>query len=399
MKGLKRKICLAVQRYGLEVNGGAELLARQIAEKLTDFYDVTVLTSKAIDYSTWENEYQLDEEEINNVHVLRFPVEHPRTSKAFNFYNDKFLLGKLTREEEQIWVNEQGPYVPALIDYIRNMKSDYDVFIFFTYLYYQTTMGVPEVKDKAIVFPFAHPEPFMNMAIFDNVFLLPRGFIFETEEERKLVRSKYFNYKIPYFIGGAGVDLPSNISSERFKKKYQVDNYIVYVGRIDTGKNCDELFRYFLKYKQLHPSNLKLVLLGKEMIQIPHDSDIISLGFVSDQDKFDGIAGSNFLVLPSKLESLSIVVLEAFSLSRAVLVNGECSVLKEHCDESKAGLYYEDECEFIKDMEVLLDNEDQRNHMGIAGKEYVHRKYNWDVIINKISDMIEYVRSTGSDYD
>jgi len=395
----KRKICLAVQRYGLEVNGGAELLARQIAEKLTVYYDVTVLTSKAVDYNTWQDEYHRNTEDINGVHVIRFSVEHPRISEKFNAINDKFLLGKLTREEEQDWVNEQGPYVPRLIEYLHENKNTYEVFIFFTYLYYQTTMGVPEVKDKAIVFPFAHPEPFMNMAVFDNVFLLPKGLIFETEEERKLVRNIYYNYKIPYFIGGAGVDLPSDVSAERFKIKYHIDNYIIYVGRIDMGKNCDELFDYFLKYKQQHPSNLKLVLLGKEMIKVPKNPDIVSLGFVSDQDKFDGISGSRFLVLPSKLESLSIVVLEAFSLGRAVLVNGKCSVLKEHCDESKAGLYYENECEFSKDMEILLEDEKRCNLMGIAGKEYVNRKYNWDIILNKISDMIEYVRCIGNNHD
>lgn len=46
------------------------------------------------------------------------------------------------------------------------------------------------------------------------------------------------------------------------------------------------------------------------------------------------------LVLPSKFESLSIVVLEAFSLKIPVLVNSACEVLKSHCIKSQGGLYY-----------------------------------------------------------
>ena len=49
---MKKKICCVVQRYGIEVNGGAELHCRQISERLVPYYDVDVLTTKAIDYMT-----------------------------------------------------------------------------------------------------------------------------------------------------------------------------------------------------------------------------------------------------------------------------------------------------------------------------------------------------------
>lgn len=72
------KIAIIVQRYGLEVNGGAEYHARLLAEQLVKKHEVTILTTKASDYVTWDNYYKLSNEVINNVKVKRFKTDHPR---------------------------------------------------------------------------------------------------------------------------------------------------------------------------------------------------------------------------------------------------------------------------------------------------------------------------------
>ena len=52
---------------------------------------------------------------------------------------------------------------------------------------------------------------------------------------------------------------------------------MVYVGRIDENKCCPELFRYFAEYEKRNPnSTLKLVLMGKEIIEVPKRDDIVS---------------------------------------------------------------------------------------------------------------------------
>ena len=81
---MKKKILFVVQRYGLEVNGGAELHCRQLAERLKDEYDVSVLTTCAIDYVTWKNEYKEGIEHINGVKVIRKKVDFERNQKKFN---------------------------------------------------------------------------------------------------------------------------------------------------------------------------------------------------------------------------------------------------------------------------------------------------------------------------
>ena len=206
-----------------------------------------------------------------------------------------------------------------------------------------------------------------------------------------LIRDKFFNYYIPYVIAGSGVDIPETINENDFKTKYNLNDYIIYVGRIDEGKNCKELFDNFLRYKEENPSNLKLVLLGKNMMSIPDNKDIISLGFVSEEDKFNGIKGSRLLVLPSKYESLSIVVLEAFSLNIPVLVNKNADVLKGHCDKSEGGFYYDNYEEFKEYLDKLLNDEELNNVMGNNGHKYVKDNFRWPIIIRKIRSIIEYV--------
>ena len=68
-------VAFVVQRYGPEVTGGSEALARAVAERLSPFHDVTVLTTCARDYVTWRNELAAGESEESGVRVRRFPVE------------------------------------------------------------------------------------------------------------------------------------------------------------------------------------------------------------------------------------------------------------------------------------------------------------------------------------
>ena len=39
---MKKRVAFVVQRYGLEVNGGAELLTRGLAERISDIYDTEI---------------------------------------------------------------------------------------------------------------------------------------------------------------------------------------------------------------------------------------------------------------------------------------------------------------------------------------------------------------------
>ena len=137
--------------------------------------------------------------------------------------------------------------------------------------------------------------------------------------------------------------------------------------------------------------------MGKAVCDIPKSPDIISLGFVSEEDKFDGIKGAKALILPSKFESLSISVLEAMTLSVPVIVNGICDVLKGHCVKSNGGLYYKNYFEFEGCINYMMEHPEEYAIMCKNARKYVEDYFQWDDIMKKFDSIIERVGKASDD--
>ena len=395
---MKKKIAIINQRYGLEVNGGSELYSRQIAEKLIAKYDVEVLTSCAVEYVKWSNYYKEGVEQINGVTVRRFKTLHEREPKVFSALDSMMLSNPHIEEEiSEQWIEHMGPYCPELVEYVDKHQDEYEAIIVVTYLYYTAVKSIVRIKNKAIFIPTAHQEPFIHFDMYKKVFGAADAYVFLTDEEKDLVHSIFHNEDVPYEVMGVGVEVPEVVDSERFKKKYNLDNYLIYVGRIDEGKDCPRLFKYFLEYKRRVKNDLKLVLMGKAVCDIPKSPDIISLGFVSEEDKFDGIKGAKALILPSKFESLSISVLEAMTLSVPVIVNGICDVLKGHCVKSNGGLYYKNYFEFEGCINYMMEHPEEYAIMCKNARKYVEDYFQWDDIMKKFDRIIERVGKSDED--
>ncbi len=385
---MSKRIAFVCQRYGLEVNGGAELHCRQLAEHLKDLYDVDVITTCAEDYVTWADSYPAGEENINGITVRRFKVARKRDKKKFARISEGVIGQPHSPESEERWIDEQGPYSPECVEYIKEHASDYHAVIFMTYLYYLTARGMALKLENAFLIPTAHDEPPIYLSYYKNVFENAKGIIYNTIEEKTFCEKMFKVSETPGVIAGVGVDVPDREELFDAKKRYGLEDYILYIGRIDKSKGCETLFKYFEEYKKRNGGNLKLVLCGKSVMDIPSREDVVSLGFVSDEEKFSLINGSRCLVLASEFESLSMVVLESMAYEKPVLVNGRCMVLKGHCRKSNAGLYFENYFEFEGALNYLLSHEEECAKMGANAKKYVDENYRWDIIIEKVRSLI-----------
>ena len=390
-----KRIAIVSPRYGVEVTSGAARYARQIAEKLVQRYEVDVLTTKAVDDSTWRNWYARDVENLKGVTVRRFNVLREKAGNL-DAYTSTYLQeckeDKKSVAIEKIWIEKYGPYAPDCIRYIMHHKQDYDVIIFVGYMHYLTVAGMPEAAQKAVLIPLIEGEsPCFQFITFQQMFTMPKAFLFLTDEERMLVRKKFRTQGIPCEVMGTGADVPDDIDERGFYHKYQIrDTYIVYAGKISEDKDCPQLFHYFTEYRRRNPQiPLKLVLMGKEICPVPEHEDIISLGFVSDHDKFSGIAGAAVLVSPCPHENMPDAVMSAMALGVPVLVNGACGTLRELCVKSNGGLYYENFFEFEGALNVLMTRDDVYSQLSRNERVFIKRNYQWDVIIENFMKLMK----------
>jgi len=385
----KRRVALVVQRYGEEVNGGAELLARWLAERLNSMAEMHVITTCAVDYHTWDNAYPAGESRLNGVRIHRFAVDAQRkedfAEQTIHLFDDDRTLF-----DELQWMKDQGPYSTGLLDYIRTSYHDYDLYIFVTYLYPPTVFGLPLVSDKAILLPMAHDEAYLRLPVLRSLFHLPRAIVYNTEPEMRLVNRIAHNEHVPQIVAGVGINQPENISADRFRRKYGIDgSFIVYAGRIDSAKNIPELLDYFIRFRDEDDRDVKLVLIGRSNLELPEHPDILPLGFVSEQDKFDAMAAADVLVTPSIYESLSMVIMEAWLAGTPTLVNGRSEVLKYQTRRSNGGLYYYDYDEFTVILGMLLEDGALRERLGQQGRAFVTENYNWDIVMAKYQALLE----------
>lgn len=386
------KVAFVVQRYGLEVHGGSEFHCRAVVERLRDAVEVEVATTCAVDYMSWKDAYPAGRDEVNGVPVWRFPVDAPRDVARFNRLSQRVLLGAHSREDEYAWMRSQGPYSTAFLEFLRNHRRAYDVFVFFTYLYGTTFFGLPLVKERSILVPTLHDEPPVYLGIYGELFQLPRGIIFNTPEERQFVAGRFPLRRAREVVAGVGIDLERDGDARRFRDRFGVEGpFLLYVGRVDPSKGCGELFAHFRRYARAHPGKLKLVVVGKAVMPMPKHADIVPLGFVSEEDKVDAYKAACALVMPSRYESLSMVLLEAWAQGTPALANGTCRVLVGQCRRSGGGFYYTTYAEFEECLRYLLENTTAREQMGKSGRAYVEERYRWEDIREVYLDMIEWV--------
>lgn len=370
------RIAFVVQRYGEDVHGGAEMECRLWAERLAVRHDVQVFTTCARDYLTWADFYAPGTATLNGVPVHRFAVDAPRDLDAFNAFSHTVFGGAHSDAQEHEWMRQQGPCSQALLDAIAARAAQFDLWVFMTYLYATTVFGLPLVAERAVLTPTAHDEFTIYLRIFRRVFGQARYLLYNTATEERFLRRLYPDLALRGSEIGLGVDLPplaANGSS--------IDPpTLLYVGRVHTSKNCEQLYEYAMRYKAERRSPLRLVFAGRADIALPAHPDVVHLGYVSDADKQRWLQRSTLLVQPSAVESLSIVCLEAWAAGTPTLVNARSEVLREQSVRSGGGLFYRDYDEFAACLDLMLADDALRRRLGHQGRRFVEQHYSWPAV-------------------
>ncbi len=398
------RLAFVVQRYGLDLAGGAEYHCRLVAEHLARHAEVEVLTTCAADYITWANHYPEGLETLGGLPVRRFKVKRPRDPQRFSDWSDRVLRRVAARRgsagpppppapgqaaEELAWLEEEGPFSPRLVQHVLKNRARFDWFVFFSYRYYTTFHGLSAVADKALLVPTAEDDGVYRLSIFPPFFHKPRGIVWNSHEEKAMIEAVAGNQDVPGDIVGVGSRLPERVDGAGFRARHGLDGpFGLYVGRIDENKGCRQLFDFFRRWRAESGSQLKLVLIGKAVVPIPEDAGIVHLGFQPDQEKWDALEACDLLFMPSRYESLSMVTLEAWWAGRPVLANARCEVLRGQCRRGQAGLYYMSYDEFAEALTLLEQQPGLRQALGRNGRRYFDENYAWPVVERKYLELL-----------
>ncbi len=278
---------------------------------------------------------------------------------------------------QQLWVLAQGPVVPGLLRHLRTNAEHFDAFLFFTYLYYPTVRGLPLVAEKSVLVPTCHDEPPAQFSGHRRILGLAAHRLYLSRAEALLVRRLVGERADPSDIAGFGIDLPE------MDESCPPENFFLYAGRVERGKNCEELFE-FSRRAEIH-----LIVTGPAQMPLPDHVDY--RGVVSEEEKQRLLSTCRALIVPSKLESLSIIALEAMARARPVIVNAESAVLLDLTRLSGGGYSYSGFEEFVR----ITSRTDPS--VGRRGREWVERHHRWETVLPVYREAVERIVERGSD--
>lgn len=409
-----KRLAFVVVRYGKEINGGAELHCRMLAERLTTSYQVDVLTTCVKSYSDRSNAFPEGMEVINGVTVHRFksdPVRFKKRSVIWNasvarylrlfLYKTKLLtllankwpVWNLQKQDELRVYRRNVFYSSGLFSYIKENKDKYDVFIPITIDYPTAYYTALYAGEKTLLIPTMHYQHLSFRTILTEIFTKVAYIGFNMETEMRLAEKIFGKSISPHGVVSVGFEITAPADWEHTCKKFNLPkHYLLYVGRVNKDK-LNKVFSCFLAYKKQHPkSDLKFVIVGGLYTTPVKHPDIIYTGFVEESEKTAIIQHATVIVNPSKHESLSLILLEALSLKKAMITNAKCNVMLEHYEKSDHAIQiYHNKKDFIKKLHQLASSESLRKEMGEKGAEYIRKNYQWDIIMQRLIKQIEII--------
>lgn len=410
-----KKIAFILNRYGAGMNGGAEVHCHMLAKRLLPFYNVEVLTTTIRVFKDPAKDYPEGVDSEHNILIRRFKprpadCQHAgwirrkhRFMRRVRYYLAQTGVLRLLSAVHPVWTSgakaeaqflkTEVDYAPELLQFIEEHQDEYAALIFMNFYSGLTVFGSAIAPEKSILIPLAHPDKPLYYSINTRVFTHTRHIAFNTDAERRLCHRIFGCAMAPNSIVGAGIEEAPPAEWSEVKVKYGLpDQYALYLGRVTRGK-INDLIPDFLNYKNSSNPEAKLVLVGGVDPKITHpgDPNILFTGFVTEEEKSTIIRHAALMINPSKMESLSLLMLEAMENRIPVLVNGKCEVMKDHCKQSGAALYYNNPQDFRRKLHRLFTNPELRRQLGNNGPAYVEQHYDWDLITGKLRSLIETI--------
>lgn len=371
--------------------GGAETLLKALAEQAADAgREVDFLTTCAESHFTWENVLPPGSRRIGKLNVHFFPVDARDTGTFFRVQTAISNRGNFTEHDEELWIRN-SVNSEALYQHLRENGNRYDRIVTGPYLFGVTYFASLIHPAKTLMVPCLHDEPFAYLGIMRKLFQSVAGCMFNAEPERDLARRLFDIDPARCTVVGLGME-PFEADPSAFAKRHKLTApYVIFSGRREAGKGTPLLCDYMAAFRERTGRDVRLVFTGSGPIEAPASLEkaILDLGFVSEQEKREAMAGAVAFIHPSILESLGIVLLESWLARTPALVHAKSEVLRWQCARSGGGLWFRSYPEFEEELLLLLDHADVRARLGAAGAAYVRSEYAWQAVRKRMFDALD----------
>ena len=377
------RILWVVPRYGPDVVGGAETLVRALATRAAaEGWDVEVATTCASDHTTWADDLPPGTHDDAGVRVHRFPVGR-RDVARHDALHATVLAGRAGYLDELEWLAHSVWSAP-MQEFIDD--SGHDLRILAPYLFGTTVWGAMGDPRRSALLPCLHDEPYAHLPTVRALLGAVAGCLFNSPAEERLGRRL-----APIRDGGVvgvGFDPPNGSPGPPLPALADVGPYLLYVGRLEEGKRVDVAVNNAVRLASERPGAPPLALMGRGGYRPPASArgHVIELGRLSEAHKRAAVAGALALVNPSEMESLSLVLMEAWLEGTPGIVAAGSEVMADHIARSGGGMTFAAYGEFRDAVTRLLDEPGLAERQGAGGRAYVLSEYGWPAVWRRLSD-------------
>lgn len=377
---------LLLSQFFSTTRGGGEYVFSLIAKKLAEN-----------NHKVWVITNRIKGEQYNvqkDVHLIFISptLEYrgglpPKFSDNLGYLINAIIKGLKTIKKEKIDIIHSNNYAPALtgsilsfLTSVPHVTTIHDVFSLGGKDYWKKWA---EQNDVSKINAFLAP-------LFEKTMKDIKCKCVHTVSEATRDDLKKFGVKKPIYVIPNGIEFPKIVPTKF--NRYQ----FVYVGRLVFYKNLEVVIRAIDLTRKTEPK-IKLIIVGdgphrkslEDLIaKLNLESSIEFKGYVSTEKKLRLIRESNALVFPSLFEGFGLVILEAFSLAKPVLVSKirPMSDIVSH-EENGYVLDSSDEKQWVYALNELIRDPEKGTILGSNGFEICHRQYSSQTMYEKVVKM------------